>query len=386
MKKHTSLSLSCARVALPLVGLTLPLMASAEVSRPVLLAQQPSAHCQAPRWAPDGSEVAYDVYNPKGDSRQTFITTLTPDGRPKNQRREVKIAGKSSWGAKGPPVVDFEWAPDKKLLSDPFVFSSRGPKKNYDLYADGTWLTEHNGNDGQPAWSLDGRFIAFTSQERDSGVVKVLDLSGDASPRQLTFWNDSTEYMPRWAPTGHTLAFVRSQSGRQGQDIGVIDDVVKPRETARMLTNWEGDEMRPSWSPDGQLIAFYANKGRKQKDDKIFDLWVVDRNGGGAKQLAKDVVVDDHRGPAWSNDSSSVFYVKRDFKVDNPIMWTRVDGSARGVIKTNTQINSDLAVFPVEGGARMRLAFKALGEKGSPNKTWQRLYMVTFSMADLVGE
>ena len=215
-------------------------------------------------------------------------------------------------------------------------------------------------------------------------MVKVLDLSGDASPRQLTFWKDSTEFNPRWAPSGHSLAFVRSQSGRKGQDIGVIDDVIKPRETARMLTEWEGDEMRPSWSPDGQLVAFYANKGRKQKDDKIFDLWVVDRNGGGAKRLAKDVVVDDHQGPAWGSDSQTVFYVKRDFKVDNPIMWTRVDGSGGGVIKTSTQINSDLVAYHA-GNGLIRLAFKALGERGSNNKTWQRLYMVTFSMADLAA-
>jgi len=367
----TSLALSSLALAVP---------AGAEVSTPRQIADRPSAHCQAPRWSPDGKQLAFDVYDPTKDKREVWIAYL--DGS--NKVEQVTVGGAKAaelLGAKEPPVVEFAWAPDMKLLSKPYVFSSIGPRKNFDLFADGSWLTTNPGNDGQPDWSADGRFIAFTSQQKDSGDVMLLDVGGDEKPARVTFWPNMTEYFPRWAPRGNQLLFIRAQSGNHGQDIGVVTDVARPQDTMRMVTDWAGDEIRPSWSPDAQFIAFYANKDRSREDDKIFDLWVIGVDGTGAKQLAKDVVVDDHKGPAWTPDGSTVLYVQRDFKRDNPVRWIRKDGSATGVLDTGTQLNSDLAL--TAQGPTLRLAFKALGQTGSTNKTWERLYVVTFSMDDL---
>ncbi len=362
-----------------------PLVATAEVSTPKQIADRPSAHCQAPRWAPDGSQIAYDVYDPSKDSRETWLQKLSPDGRREANAEEVS-AGRTGaadlLGGRKPPVVELEWAPNMKQLSRPYVFSSRGANKNFDLFADGDWITKNPGNDGMPSWSKDGRYIAYASQQKDSGYIYAIDLGGDSTPIRLTFWPTATEFMPRWAPAGHTLMFTRSQSGSKGQDIGVIQDTAKPQETLRMVTEWPGDEIRPSWSPDGKLIAFYANKDTKS--DKVFDLWVVDATGQNPKKLASNVVVDDAQGPAWSPDSTVVFFVQQDFKTDNPVMWVRVDGSAHGTVDTGTQLNADVAAFGK--GDRVSLAFKALGQKGSTDKTWERLYMVTLTMADLKPE
>ena len=97
-----------------------------------------------------------------------------------------------------------------------------------------------------------------------------------------------------------------------------------------------------------------------------------------------DIVVDDHDGPQWLPDGQTVLFVKRDFKRDNPVMWARADGSASGRLETGTQLNGDLALYG--DGGPMKLAFKALGQTGSSNKTWERLYVVTFTAADLKAE
>lgn len=365
-------------------GLALaPAWAVAEVSSPRQIADRPAAHCQTPRWSPDGKQIAFDVYRPKKDERETWI--LKFEGDRKADEEEVTTGRAAAAAALGggskPPVVDFAWAHDMTALSKPFVFSSRGVRKNFDLFADGQWLTDKNpGNDGQPAWSPDGRFIAYTSQRADSGDIYVLDLANDSKNLQVTLWPNATEFRPVWAPGKSYLLFTRSHSGAKGQDIGMVVDVTRPNETTKMVTTWTGDEIRPSWAPDASRVAFYANKGNT--NDKEFDLYVVGIDGQNAKRLAKDVVVDEVLGPAWSPDGSAVLFVKKDFKRDNPVMWARADGSASGVLDTGTQLNGDLALFGDATG-RMRLAFKAQGQKGSTDKTWERLYLVTFGMEDL---
>ena len=364
-------------LALPL--LMAPNAALAEVSTPRQIADRASAHCKSPRWSPDGKQLAYDVYDPKREAREVWIVHLD-DG---NRMEEVVVSGGSAAAklrGKKPPVLELEWAPDMKLLNKPYVFSSVGQQRNFDLYADGSWLTKNRGNDGQPAWSPDGRFIAFTSQQKNSGDIFYIDLGGDSEkPKRVTSWPNMTELRPRWSPRANQLAFTRSQAGKRGQDIGICDDVTNPKNSMRMVTDWAADEIRPSWSPDGKWIGFYSNKGRK--NPKLFDLWVIGADGANAQQLAKDVIVDDHLGPAWTPDSSTILYVARDFKKNNPVRWVRRDGAEKGVLETGTQLNSDLAIGADKKG--LRLAFRALGQSGSTNKTWQRLYMVRFTMDDL---
>ncbi len=371
--------------ALLVLLLLAPVGASAEVSTPRMLADRPSAHCQAPRWSPDGKQLAYDVYNPKKDTREVWIVPINGSGSPKTGAMKEISAGVGRASAllrgKKPPVVELAWAPDMNMLSNPFVFSSLSPKKNFDLFIDGSWLTTNPGNDGQPAWASFGekRFIAYASQRRAGGDIYVIDIMGDQKPKRVTMWQNGTEYGPRWAPGKPYLMFTRSMPGNRGQDIGLVLDVTRPKDTMKMVTEWRGDEVQPAWAPDARRVAFYSNKGNA--NDKIFDLWVVGVDGKNPKKLARDVVVDDHQGPAWTPDGTSILFVKRDFKADNPVRWVRADGSGGGALDTGTQLNSDLALHLRAG--QLALAFKALGQKGSTDKTWERLYLVTFSMSDL---
>ncbi len=364
-----------------------PCLAQADVSTPRQLVDRPAAHCLAPNWSPDGQQLSYEVYHPKKDARETWIIKFSPGMRKARQDVEVNTGrGRARdllGGGRKAPIVEFEWAPNMKLLSKPYVFSSVGLKRNFDLFADGSWLTRNSGNDGQPSWSPDGRYIAFTSQQKNSGDIMLLDLQGESEdPNQLTFWPSSTEFRPRWAPKKNYLLFTRSQANNEAQDIGLIADPSRPRETLKMVTNWKADEIRPSWSPDARKIAFYSNK--EQKNDKTFDLWVINLNGSGALKLDTDIVVDDHNGPVWTPDGSTLLYVKKDFKRDNPIQWVRIDGSSKGELDTSTQLNSDLSLF--NRGEQLYLAFKALGLRGSTEKTWERLYLVSFLQGDLSTE
>jgi Tol biopolymer transport system component len=381
MKTRRTLTLSLAALSLsPLCALS---EALAKVSLPQEVAARPSSHCQAPQWSPDGKRLAMEVYFPKKETRQVWIMNLS-DRFQVIKEEQVGVLGQQTSrlaDGKAPPVVEFTWTPDMEMLNPPYVFSTQNPQfKNFDIYGDGTWLTKNKGNDGQPSISSDANYLAFTSQQRDSGDIMMIDFGGDMEqPIALTQTPNFTEYHPQWHPKAPSLLFIRSQKSR-GQDIMVIDDIKSPAQTTRALTEWAEDEIRPHWSPSGDAVAFYTN--HESGSDKIFDLWVVGANGSGAKRLVKDVVVDEHKGPAWSKDGSTLFFVKRDFDRNNPIMWVNRSTGKSGVLTQETQINSDLSITYLSDD-EMALAYRAAGLKTSEDKTWQRIYVLSFTMDDL---
>jgi Tol biopolymer transport system component len=199
----------------------------------------------------------------------------------------------------------------------------------------------------------------------------------DFAPLRLTNTPHATEYIPQWHPSLPSLIFIRSQKSR-GQDLVVIDNVRDP--SARDLTNWSKDEIRPSWSPDGTKVAFYSNQ--KSSKDQVFDLWVINADGSNPKRLVKDVVVDEHQGPAWTDNSKNILYVKRDFDRANPIRWVNVINRRGGLITQETQLNSDLSAHYGDDGVTY-LAYYARGHVNSEDKSWKRIFVVSFRTSDL---
>jgi eukaryotic-like serine/threonine-protein kinase len=119
-------------------------------------------------------------------------------------------------------------------------------------------LTDQTGSVAQPAFSPDGRWIAYhraVSGQRDIWIVPA----NGAQPTQFTS-DPSTDVEPDWSPDGRQLLFVSNRDGSPQIWTAPVSDG-KPDGPARRLTTGPGIDGSPTWSSDGSAVAFVGGDG-----------------------------------------------------------------------------------------------------------------------------
>jgi Tol biopolymer transport system component len=208
------------------------------------------------------------------------------------------------------------FSPDGNRLA--FVWDGPG-QNNFDIYvkasalADSTTsdealrLTTDPAGEGSPAWSPDGRSIAFirygTQQESSSGVFVVPAKGGEV--RKITAILPLTEIHDRhldWSPVKEELAFVDKATPEAPFAILIVP--VTMHGARRQLTeppaNSRGDT-GPAFSPDGKLIAFRRTVGAG-----VNDIYIVSASGGTPRRLTSDSRYT--AAHAWSADGKQIVF------------------------------------------------------------------------------
>ncbi len=157
-----------------------------------------------------------------------------------------------------------------------------------------------------PAWSPDGKWIAFFSDESGEYELCVMAADGRAfrwpgaseeqTRRTLTSIGPGWKYRPTWAPDGRSLAFCNhaGELWRFEVEGGAL---------TRLATNPDGQPMPIDWSADSRWIA-WSMRGTRSR---LSALWVCDTRDGSVRELTSGLY--DDQSPSFDRDGKWLYFV-----------------------------------------------------------------------------
>jgi len=161
-----------------------------------------------------------------------------------------------------------------------YVTESRGPDKSRRYALEVSDSDGHNPHTVlesrqpilSPAWSPDGRAIAYVSFEQGRSVVYTQDLASGGREKIAEF--EGINSAPAWSPDGRRLALTLSRDGNP--EIYVME--VGTRELRRLTEN-PAIDTEASWAPDGQSLVFTSDRGGRPQ------IYRVSSAGGPARRV-----------------------------------------------------------------------------------------------------
>jgi Tol biopolymer transport system component len=196
-------------------------------------------------------------------------------------------------------------SPDSREI----VYAGRRPSGEAGIYlssiAGGVALhLSKEASDDTPAFSPDGRSIAFSSARDNSPGIFVMDRRGE-SVRRLT--NGGSD--PSWTPDGHEVVY-SAESGRDPDIRQAPSELWAVNvESGQRRRIAEADAVQPRVSPDGRLVAFWGlpvDAAGKEFSAANRDIWVQPAAGGQRVPVATAESTD--WNPVWAPDGHTLYF------------------------------------------------------------------------------
>jgi len=282
---------------------------------------------------PSGGLIALTLRDQYGKLQ---IFTITPDGTNRKQLTFERDNGRSDWSPDGKRIA----FASKTTMTNarPWVAVMDADGSNQKLLVEGD----------APDWSPDGTQIAFSSPD---GQIWVMNTDG-SMVRRITQSN-TAKFGPSWSPDGQEMAFILIKNPGSPTDfqpeIGIMSsDGTNERILTtedRINANGSGtvcetanDANAPAWSPVDNRIAFWSGI-----EGQYGQIWVINSDGTGSKQLTEDCSHRNSDDPSWSPDGKRIlFSTGRSGR--NELWVMDADGSMEARI-------SEIDAFPFPGRA-----------------------------------
>jgi TolB protein len=136
--------------------------------------------------------------------------------------------------------------------------------------------------------------IAYVTRVANRYTLRITDADGEGG--QVALNSTQPIISPAWSPDGKSLAYVSFESGKAvvwAQDVLSGD--------RRAIANFRGSNSAPTWSPDGSTLAVTLSR------DGISQIYLMDPNGGNLRRITQSSAIDTE--PVFTPDGKQIYFV-----------------------------------------------------------------------------
>ena len=199
-----------------------------------------------------------------------------------------------------------------------FASSRSGVPQIYLINLDLTGLTLLTNRDEgacQPDWSPDGLQIVFISPCRARGDFNeniynnssLYVMNADGSGQKPLTVIPGSDFDPAWSPDGKRIAFTSLRDGKKDVFVLTVETGAIVRLTT--VTGDVQENSQPSWSPFGNQIVYTV------KRVNTYQVWVMSDTGQGNVQIARSGQRYWDFLPIWMPDGETILFNQRDADV-----------------------------------------------------------------------
>jgi Tol biopolymer transport system component len=283
-------------------------------------------------WAPDGRQIVFS----NGSVHASTLTIVNSNG---TNRRDLTTGFNPSWSPDGSKIMLLRSGPPPVLHHLILTIRPDGSDlQNITPALPGFYTV----NGAPSVWSPDGLKIAFGSFDGANQVINIANANGS---NPYDFVLQCTEFVPQgcssaslpaWSPNGRTIAFVNwgIQSGTEIYVKNIGDDEVL------RLTNSSGINSNPSWQPLSNTRFDFDGDGRS--DVSVFrpsdSAWYLDRSTAGFTAVRFGISTDKIAPADFDGDG------KADIAIYRNGVWWRINSSNSVVSAVQFGLAGDLPI------------------------------------------
>jgi dipeptidyl aminopeptidase/acylaminoacyl peptidase len=273
------------------------------------------------RWSPDGKYLAFVSSRQGAKGGQIWL--LNREGGEAVKLTDVKGG-----------VSDYQWSPDSRRFA--LVVEDANPE-DLEEKKDGQQKTRKPIVVDRYHFKQDVR--GYLSSRRSHLYLFDIDAK---KLDQLTI-GTFDESQPAWSPDGRQIAFIRLHGEGDvdkapNQDLFVIE-ARAGAEAKRLTTTTAEESGRPAWSPDGKSIAYLLGDELKYSAYDQAKLMVIPAAGGQGRPVA-DALDRPVRGAAWSSDGASIVFVVTDDRSEHVARVKTAGGAVERLITGKRVVSS----------------------------------------------
>ncbi len=203
--------------------------------------------------------------------------------------------------------------------------------------------------DSSGTWSPDSRFFAYVVVAEGDNQLIIVSSDNGAVQRRISFTDQpeggpSAITNPAWSPDGRFIAF----SGTSG---GISDLYILDLETEGLtqLTDDKFADLQPNWSPDGSTIAFTSDRGPETNFETLnyskFQIATIDVSTGVVDVLPVFGNVK-HISPNYSGDGQTLYFVSDQDGASDIYALSLDSGVVRRVTRLKTGVSGHTYLSP----------------------------------------